>query len=490
MPAFYVVVDDLNDWAPYYPSKDVITFEQYLQLGNDDADSKVRIINCCRNSSALGRGYYCSLLAEARGHHVIPSITVFNDVRRKSLMALQLEGLEVTLDRLASDLTDSGDEVSFRVFFGQCDINELAALGNQLFERFPAPIMEVSLHRGSSWKVDKIKVLSLADVEGEASQSRFAEAVNAYSNQLWRKPKVRKRYRYELAILVDPKEDMPPSDSVAIDYFINAAETLGIHAERVTKRDYARIAEYDGLFIRATTAIDHHTYRFAKKAEAEGLIVMDDPTSILRCTNKVYLAELLKNHKIGTPETRIVSQASKAVMDDLEQALGYPMVLKTPDGSFSRGVSKVKNRSELENGLRKLRKTSSLVLVQEFLPTDFDWRIGVLNNKPLFACRYFMVKDHWQIYQHGGEQVNSGDFDTMPIWQVPGPVLEVALKATRLIGDGFYGVDLKQIGDRVVVIEVNDNPSVDSEVEDLTLGPALYHEVMAEFLRRMEDEHK
>jgi glutathione synthase/RimK-type ligase-like ATP-grasp enzyme len=47
-------------------------------------------------------------------------------------------------------------------------------------------------------------------------------------------------------------------------------------------------------------------------------------------------------------------------------------------------------------------------------------------------------------------------------------------------------VDLKQSGDRVVVIEVNDNPNVDEGVEDLFLGAALYHEIMAEFLRRME----
>jgi glutathione synthase/RimK-type ligase-like ATP-grasp enzyme len=122
--------------------------------------------------------------------------------------------------------------------------------------------------------------------------------------------------------------------------------------------------------------------------------------------------------------------------------------------------------------------------------TDYDWRIGVLNNKPLFACRYFMVKDHWQIYQHHTGSVDSGGFETMPTYDVPRDVLDIALRATRLIGDGLYGVDIKQSGSRVVVIEVNDNPSIDSEVEDLSLGAALYHEIMAEFLRRMEDRHR
>lgn len=120
--------------------------------------------------------------------------------------------------------------------------------------------------------------------------------------------------------------------------------------------------------------------------------------------------------------------------------------------------------------------------------TDYDWRIGILNNKPLFACQYFMTKGHWQIYNHTSGEAVSGGFATLPVHQVPPQVLKIALKATKLIGDGLYGVDLKQSGDRVVVIEVNDNPNIDSEVEDLYLKEDLYHQVMSEFLRRMEQK--
>ena len=28
---------------------------------------------------------------------------------------------------------------------------------------------------------------------------------------------------------------------------------------------------------------------------------------------------------------------------------------------------------------------------QEYLATDFDWRVGVLDRRPLFACKYFMA---------------------------------------------------------------------------------------------------
>ncbi len=292
-------------------------------------------------------------------------------------------------------------------------------------------------------------------------------------------------------MLVDSKDPMPPSDEDALKKFEKAGENLGINVQRITRRDFHRIAEFDALFIRVTTNIDHYTYKFARRAEADGLVVIDDPQSILRCTNKVYLADLLKTHKVPTPNTVIVTNASKATVNQIKEEIGFPAVLKVPDGSFSRGVILANNEQELTDSLKQLRQSSSLVLAQEYLYTEYDWRIGIINNRPLFACRYFMVKDHWQIYKHGGESApDSGDFDTPATWQVPQKVMSVALKAARLIGDGFYGVDLKQTGDRVVVIEVNDNPSLDSEVEDLHLGEALYHEIMAEFLRRMENRRQ
>src|SRR3546814_11590026 len=109
---------------------------------------------------------------------------------------------------------------------------------------------------------------------------------------------------------------------------------MGVEVELVEKKDYSELAEYDALFIRETTALDHHTFRFAKKAESEGMAVIDDPTSILRCTNKVYLSELLKANKIPTPKTVVLDNRG---IEAIEQEIPYPIILKIPDGSFSRG---------------------------------------------------------------------------------------------------------------------------------------------------------
>jgi glutathione synthase/RimK-type ligase-like ATP-grasp enzyme len=217
------------------------------------------------------------------------------------------------------------------------------------------------------------------------------------------------------------------------------------------------------------------------------MVVMDDPSSILRCTNKIFLNDLMVSRKLAVPRTEILYRDDSKGMKDVVAKLGFPLVLKIPDGSFSRGVVKVESEQALEQAASSLFQHSALLLAQEYVYTEFDWRIGVLNREPLYACKYYMSRGHWQIYNHGAKgTAKTGGFETIAVSEAPAEVVKLALKATQLIGDGLYGVDLKQVGDKPVVIEVNDNPSIDAGVEDAHLGDELYLRVMQEFLRRME----
>jgi glutathione synthase/RimK-type ligase-like ATP-grasp enzyme len=164
------------------------------------------------------------------------------------------------------------------------------------------------------------------------------------------------------------------------------------------------------------------------------------------------------------------------------------MVLKIPDGSFSRGVHKAENKEELTAYARKLFKTTDVILAQEFMYTEYDWRIGILNRQPIYAAQYFMSRAHWQIYKHGdGGKTDSGDSRTLPVEEAPQEVVEAALKAANLIGDGLYGVDMKQNSRGAFVIEVNDNPNIDRGIEDAYLKDELYLMLMRDFKRRIED---
>ena len=489
MAQLILVVDDLSTWAPYFPSENLVDFASYLQQTSGKNTGRTRVINLCKNNKYLSNGYYCSLLAEARDQHVIPSVATLNNLHNRALFAFGFSGVHEALIEYAAENEGKEDakQLKFKSYFGHSPLPELENLCRELFERLPCPVLELTFRKRSRWELTGLATRSPRELVG-AEEDQFAEALEAYSRIMWRKPKSVKRYRYDLAMLVNPDEALPPSDPKALAKFVKAGERLDVNVELVTHKDYQRLAEYDGLFIRETTAIDHHTFRFAQKAEHEGLAVMDSPSSILRCANKVFLAESFTKHGVPTPNTLMVNPKSKETPALLEQTLGYPLVLKIPDGAFSRGIYKVADRAALLDTLAILRNASALVLAQEFFFTEFDWRIGVLNHQAIFACKYFMVKGHWQIYRHHdqGQAADSGGFVTLPTYEAPKAVLTAALKAVKPIGDGLYGVDIKEGNGRVAVIEVNDNPNIDHGVEDLLLKDKLYDLVISDFVRRFE----
>ena len=175
-------------------------------------------------------------------------------------------------------------------------------------------------------------------------------------------------------------------------------------------------------------------------------------------------------------------------LDDVLRDIGLPCVLKQPDSSFSQGVMKADDEESFRAATRALLRRSDHIVAQALTPTDFDWRIGVLANEPLYACRYHMARRHWQIVKRDAtsSEREEGGTDGVPIDEVPPAVLEAALQSARLMGDGLYGVDLKEVDGQPMVIEVNDNPSIDAGCEDAVLGPELYRRIMADFRRRLD----
>lgn len=460
----------------------VVDFEQYLSEFPKRGEGKMRVINLCATDRYLSKGYYCSLLAEARNHKVLPSVNTINNLIIESQeQALQMK--TITLPKSLSDDVLDGSHCD--VFFGTSSKPAMNAIGKFAFDRFPAPLLSVSVSKQTNATLMTVAFQELQSSQ-ITDQPGFYAALNDFVLKNWRSGNKQKQARWDMAILCNNDEARPPSDDKAIKHFIKAAKLLGIHAELINSQQVANIGHYDALFIRETTAINHPTYHIARKAEQEGLIVIDDATSILKCCNKVFLHDAFSYHGVPSPRSRFVSDNNMHTCTTLADEFGFPMVLKLPESSFSMGVFKVNSADELRLKLETMLNESALVLVQEYIFTEFDWRIGVLNGRPIYACRYHMARGHWQIYNHAAKTNTSGGFETLPTFEVPKPVLDAAIKACSVIGKSLYGVDIKQANGKVYVIEVNDNPSIESKVEDLYLGKELYMIIMQEFVNRLE----
>ncbi len=478
----YFVVNQVRDWPLSIRGVEIVPARAYLTEPAYRDDPAACVVNLCRFARYQGLGYYVSLLAEARGHDPIPRVKNIRDVQSDNMVRLLTEEIEELIELSLATLAATSYELI--VYFGR-DIGLCHdQLSQQLFNLMQVPLLKVRFERkNGTWRVQSLNAMDFREIP-VGHHEFIASAAHDYVTTCERRRRLRAGRPITVAILHDPADPEPPSNARALERFDAAAVRLGMRTQRITRSDWNRLDEFDGLFLRETTSVNHYTYRFSRRAAAEGLVVIDDPDSILRCSNKVYLAELLARHAIPTPRTLIVHRDN---VDCIVPTLGLPCVLKQPDSAFSLGVVKVESGDELARTVAAFLEKSDLIVAQEWLVTDFDWRIGVLDRQPLYACRYLMAPGHWQVIKRADskDKEMEGATIAVPVADVPAGVLEVAVKAANFIGDGLYGVDLKEVDGRCYVIEVNDNPNVDAGNEDAELGDAIYERIMSVFRTRI-----
>ncbi|MBL1218120.1 MAG: ATP-grasp domain-containing protein [Planctomycetes bacterium] len=463
------------------PGVQVVSARDYLADPAFSAAPGAKVFNLCKSYRYQTAGYYVSLLAMARGHRPLPAVSTIQDLRLQSVIRVASQDLDRLIHRALKPLRS--DDFSLSIYFGRNLAARYDDLTLALFNQFPAPFLRARFQRtpGRDWSLHSLRIIGASDVPEPHRPFMIEQARRYFDRSPRRRP--RKHLPHDLAILHEPGSHTCPSNPRAIDRFVKSAESHGFRTEIITQDDYGRVSEFDALFIRATTAVNHYTFKFARRASAEGLVVIDDPDSILKCGNKVYLNELLQRHRLRTPKTIVIARDTA---HQIVKQIGFPCVVKQPDGSFSTGVSKLENEQHMNECLPALFEGSELLLIQEFVPTAFDWRIGVLNGKPMYACRYHMARKHWQIVKRDGHRTEEGNVDTLAVEDAPTAVVRLGVRAASLIGNGLYGVDIKELKRKPAVIEINDNPNVDAGYEDKVLGQALYDRIMAAMLERVE----
>lgn len=479
-----IVTDDAPYWD-FLNEFPIIQAEDYLR-GSPYQTKSIRVINLSQSYEYQTIGYYVSLLAMAQDQKVSPSIQTIQDCMNTELSKQFLTDVDEEIQNNLKKLEKN--KLIFNIYFGASFQAELAPLAKKIHDLFPLPLLTLGLvKKRSVWSINKLSVLAPQDIPaGEAVFMR--EMAQKYlSKKRFNSGPNKKQPFFHLAILTDPNEGYcAPSDQDALERFVEAGDELGIEVDFIDKNDIKFLPEYAGLFIRTSPAANHYTYQFSRRAAQENLVVIDDPYSIVKCRNKVYQAVAFQNHHIKTPHTMIVSKYQQTNI-----SVPFPCVIKRPDSGYSKDVLKADNTKELKKALKQFFKFSDLVIVQSFLPTEFDWRISVLDRKPLYALRYFMAKDHWQIINWSSttEGEREGGIEMVPLHEVPEAVIRTALRAANLVGDGLYGVDVKSRDNDHYVIEVNGNLSIDHAFEGKLLSDDLYQQIMAVFLQRMQAKH-
>jgi len=85
--------------------------ERFSKLRN------VRVFNLCRDYSYQSKGYYVSLLAEARGHKPLPDVKNLQDIKTSSIIKSLTDDLDELIQRSLKNIKSK--EFILSVYFGQ-----------------------------------------------------------------------------------------------------------------------------------------------------------------------------------------------------------------------------------------------------------------------------------------------------------------------------------------------------------------------------------
>jgi glutathione synthase/RimK-type ligase-like ATP-grasp enzyme len=265
----------------------------------------------------------------------------------------------------------------------------------------------------------------------------------------------------------------------ALTNFKIAAMNMGHQFEYMFRSDIGKIPDFDALFIRSTTDPMNACYVASRIAEMNGLRVIDDPDSIIVCCDKINMYLRLMRSDLPIPETRFLGkrEMDRKIVQSLFEDLGSPVVLKAPFSSFSAYVEKVSDVHAFYETARRYFRRSSEIVVQQFVPSNFDWRVTTLNGEVLFVCKYVMPPHSWKIQHRENGHVEWARIEAMDMGAVDPKLIEIGLAASKAVGNGLYGVDIKQVNGTFLVIEVNDNPNIDAGGEDAK-NPEVYERIV------------
>lgn len=499
-----------------------VAADAYLEGNGETLEENRVVVNLCRSYQYLSKGYYVSLVAEARRQRVLPSLekieaagspfTYFRTLQEAGVktldyhvvpgqrrvvpqvMVVPREGRSENQPPAA--LVKGAEGVRFTPAAGGF-VDVVSALGQvedrrfqrpaaAIFRVFPFPFLRIRLYEvDGGWQVGQISPLSPAQVS-PLDLGRLARRLERGPAAVLGQPQPEGPKPHRIGCLWSATDPLAPSDEAAVDKFARAAARRGVVFEVLGPDDLARLPELDALLIRTVTGVNHPSFTFAQAAESYGIPVIDDPASILKCSNKIFLFELFKKHDLPMPATVVASKRS--FRDDVAP-LGFPVILKIPDGTFSLAVKKADDAQELETLAQEMFKKTPLLLAQQFTPTAFDWRVGLLGGEILWVAKYHMAKDHWQIARRTAKgSTRYGRVEAVAEGEAPPEVLELARAGAALLGDGLYGVDLKETDRGPVLIEINDNPNLEAGYEDAVAKDRPYEAIVDALLARIEEE--
>ncbi len=253
--------------------------------------------------------------------------------------------------------------------------------------------------------------------------------------------------------------------SVENKWLIEAAEKRGVEVEKIMDSevmlDLVNPKKLDVDVVLERSASYYRGLYLAYNHERMGARAINNYNAMRICGDKMLCSIELAKSGVPTPKTFVAftPESAKACVEKM----GFPVVMKPVMGSWARMVHKINDRDALEAEIEAKEEMGSplqkVYYIQEHIDKPGrDIRAVVVGDEVIYAIyRIATPKSGWV--------TNTSRGGLAKPCKVTPELSELCLKATDVVGEGVYGVDLMETKNGFVVHEINHNIDFRNSVE-------------------------
>lgn len=183
----------------------------------------------------------------------------------------------------------------------------------------------------------------------------------------------------------------------------------------------------------------------AEKLIRDKKVVIDETLGKRFIPSKIFESSKFAEYNINHPRTFQALDISsyKTILDKVD----FPVVVKPLYGQKGQDIIKMNSKTK---ALAFFKKNPKGYLIQEYLKTDSDVRVFVVNNRVIGAIKRFVLPRDFRSNVSLGAKAEK----IVPTREMK----TIAIKATKAMGYEIAGVDFLKYKNKLYVLEVNSTP--------------------------------
>src|SRR3970040_600315 len=111
-----IIAESPEMWRSSLENVEIITPVKYISGEVYQYTKGLKVLNLCKSYQYQSLGYYVSLLAEARKHHVLPDVSTIQDLGFPSILREDSQDFDNLIQ--SSFKNEQTDKVAFNISFG------------------------------------------------------------------------------------------------------------------------------------------------------------------------------------------------------------------------------------------------------------------------------------------------------------------------------------------------------------------------------------